>query len=229
MLHAFRSRLLALEATWPRVSGLTSSRKSPQPIDLYEVSLDTARVQDPKDDGPFIEYIRAVLAGRKLDLIVPVGAPLGFLRANANRARCFPRRRCWCLAPTCAAIPRRNTHAETTLASCSISIFQSIFPTSCVCGPIRPTSLSWSAILRSRRYWASELHRDFQSFTDRVNITWFDNLTLPERLERAAKMPAHSAIFWFLMSEDAAGVPYSEDRALETMREVATVPIFRDG
>ena len=79
------------------------------------------------------------------------------------------------------------------------------------------------------RYWASELRRAFQQFTGSVNITWFDDLTLGEMQERAARMPAHSVIFWFLLSEDSAGVPYSEDRALEAMREVSVVPIFGMG
>jgi PAS domain S-box-containing protein len=39
-------------------------------------------------------------------------------------------------------------------------------------------------------------------------------------------MPPQSAIFWLLLSEDAAGIPYSGDRALDKMREVAVVPIF---
>jgi hypothetical protein len=47
-------------------------KKSPGPIDLYEVSLDTARVQDTKDDAPFVEYIHALLSTRPPDLIVPV-------------------------------------------------------------------------------------------------------------------------------------------------------------
>src|SRR5258708_38202756 len=64
-------------------------KKSPEPIDLYEVSLDTARVQDPHDEGLFVEYIRAVFYGRKLDLIVPVGAPAAFLMQR-NRQMMFP-------------------------------------------------------------------------------------------------------------------------------------------
>jgi len=79
------------------------------------------------------------------------------------------------------------------------------------------------------RYWTSELRRAFEQFADRVNITWFNDLTLSEMQERAAGMPAQSVIFWFLLSEDAAGVPYSEDRALEAMREVSAVPIFGMG
>ena len=56
-------------------------RRSPGPIDLYEVSLDTARVQDTKDDAPFVEYIHALLSTRSPDLIVPVGAPAAFFLA----------------------------------------------------------------------------------------------------------------------------------------------------
>jgi signal transduction histidine kinase len=79
------------------------------------------------------------------------------------------------------------------------------------------------------RFWTSELRRDFRPLADRVNITWFNDLTFGEMLNRAATMPPRSAIFWFLLSEDAAGVPYSQDRALEAMRELATVPIFGMG
>ena len=64
-------------------------KKSPEPIDLYEVSLDTARVQDPHDEGLFVEYIRAVFYGRKLDLIVPVGAPAAFFMQR-YRQMMFP-------------------------------------------------------------------------------------------------------------------------------------------
>jgi PAS domain S-box-containing protein len=59
-----------------------------------------------------------------------------------------------------------------------------------------------------------------------VNITWFNHLTLNEMLTRATAMSPQSVILWVLLSEDAAGVPHSQDRALDTIREVATVPIF---
>ena len=79
------------------------------------------------------------------------------------------------------------------------------------------------------RYWTSELRRDFQPFADRVRIEWFNDLTYNEMLLRAASMPQHSAIFWFLLSEDAAGVTYAQDRALERLREVSAVPVFAMG
>ena len=75
------------------------------------------------------------------------------------------------------------------------------------------------------RYWASELKRDFQPFTNRVNITWFDELTLSDMLTQAATMPPNSAIFFLLLIE-CSRVPYTQNRALEKFREVANAPIF---
>src|SRR6267142_1184678 len=64
-------------------------KKSPEPIDLYEVSLDTARVQDPGEEAPFVEYIKALLSKRTPDLVVPVGAPAAFF-LQRNRPKIFP-------------------------------------------------------------------------------------------------------------------------------------------
>jgi hypothetical protein len=88
LLHAFGHPY----SPWSDMAGSFRAeliKTSPQPIDLYEVSLDTARVQGPQDEGPFVEYIRALLAGRKLDLIVPVGAPAAFFMER-HRSELFP-------------------------------------------------------------------------------------------------------------------------------------------
>ena len=64
-------------------------KKSLEPIELYEVSLDTARAQEPGEEAPFVEYIKALLAKRAPDLIVPVGAPAAFF-LQRNRSKVFP-------------------------------------------------------------------------------------------------------------------------------------------
>src|SRR5258707_4815727 len=45
------------------------------------------------------------------------------------------------------------------------------------------------------RFWTSEFRRAFEPFTDRVNITWFNDLTFAEMQERAARMSPSSVIF----------------------------------
>src|SRR5262245_35722278 len=77
LLHAFGHPF----SPWSDMAGSFRAeliKRSPEPIDLFEVSLDTARAQTPQDEVPFLEYIRALLSGGKLDLIVPVGAPAAF-------------------------------------------------------------------------------------------------------------------------------------------------------
>jgi len=44
-------------------------------VDLYEVSLEMARLPQPTEEAPLVDYIRALFAGRDLDLVVAVGAP----------------------------------------------------------------------------------------------------------------------------------------------------------
>jgi signal transduction histidine kinase len=202
-------------------------KRSPEPIDLYEVSLDTARVQDPQDEGPFVEYIRAILSGRKLDLIVPVGAPAAFF-LQRNRERLFPTTPMLIVGADVRRIP------STTLTENDAAVLLDLDLPAYLKNilHLRPETTDIAVAVGNspvERFWTSELRRDFQPFADRVKITWFNDLSFGEMLKRARTMPPQSAIFWFLLSEDAAGVPYSEDRALETMREAAVVPIFGMG
>jgi hypothetical protein len=59
--------------------------KSPVPLDLYEVLLDTARLSEAKQDSAFADYIRALLAGRQPDLIITTVAPAaGFAQRHSQ-------------------------------------------------------------------------------------------------------------------------------------------------
>jgi signal transduction histidine kinase len=202
-------------------------RRSPEPIDLFEVSLDTARAQDQQDDGPFVDYIHALLSARAPDLIVPIGAPAAFF-VQRNRQRLFG------VAPMLVVGADRRRVPDSDLKDSDTGVlldldlpayFENILR-------LRPETTEIAVVVGNspvERYWASELHHDSQRFANRVNITWFDGLTFGEMLGRAATMPPTSVIFWFLLSEDAAGVPYSEDRAFEAIRDVANVPVFGMG
>jgi signal transduction histidine kinase len=226
MVHAFGHAY----SPWSDMAGSFRAeliKRSPEPIDLYEVSLDTARVQDPQDEAPFVEYIRAVLAGRKLDLIVPVGAPAAFFMQR-YRQRLFPTTPMLIVGADVRRIPGTTLTENDAAVMLDLDLpayLKNILN-------LRPETTEIAVVVGNspvERFWTSELRRDFQPFADRVKITWFNDLMFGDMLKHAATMPPQSAIFWFLLSEDAAGVTYSQDRALETMREVAVVPIFGMG
>ena len=226
LLHAFEHAY----SPWSEIAASFRAdlvKKSPQPIDLYEVSLDTARVKDPKDEGPFIEYVHALLAGRKLDLIVPVGAPAAFFMQR-HRAALFPTTPMLIIGADRSRIDRDNLTENDTAALLDLDLsawIKNILR-------LRPETTDVAVVVGNssiERYWASELRRVFQPFADRLHVTWLNNLEFGEMLTHAANMRPQSAIFWLLLSEDAAGVPYTEDRALEMMRAVAAAPIFGIG
>ena len=202
-------------------------KRSPEPIDLYEVSLDTARSQDPQDEKPFVEYILALISGRKLDLIVPIGAPAAFF-LQRHRQAIFPTTSMLIVGADARRISKsmRTANDAAVLLDLDLPAYLDNILR------LRPETKHIAVVVGNspvERYWTSELRREFQPFADRVNIEWLNDLKFNEMLERAAAMPPNSAIFWFLLSEDAAGVPYSQVRALEVMREAATVPIFGMG
>src|SRR4051812_22951100 len=202
-------------------------KKSKEPINLYEVSLDTARAQSRQDEAPFVEYIRALLAGRKVDLIVPIGAPSAFF-VQRNRELLFPD------TPMLIVGAARRRISDTSLAENDAVVLSDLDLIDYLASILKllPQTTDVAVVVGNspvERYWTSELARAFQPFTDRVKIEWFNDLTFDAMLQRAAAIPPTTAILWFLLSEDAAGIPYLEERALDAMREVASAPIFGTG
>jgi signal transduction histidine kinase len=198
-----------------------------EPIDLYEVSLDTARAQSQQDETPFVDYIHALLGGRKLDLIVPIGAPSAFFMQR-NRERLFPATPMLIVGADRRRIPDYSLmeNDATVLLNLDLPAYLANIL------QLRPETTEVAVVVGNspvERYWTSELRRDFQPLADQVKIEWFNDLTFDEMLKRAAAMPPTATIFWFLLSEDAAGVPYSQDSALEAMRQIASVPMFGMG
>ena len=69
-------------------------RRLPQAVDLFEATLETARIPGDLDEGPFAEYLHALFKGRPLDLVITVAAPAArFVERNGRG--CSPRHRCW--------------------------------------------------------------------------------------------------------------------------------------
>src|SRR5262252_3181505 len=67
LLHSYGPNF----APWSAVSARFREeliKQSPLAIDLYEASLDTARLAQPPDEVPFVAYLRSLFSARDLDL-----------------------------------------------------------------------------------------------------------------------------------------------------------------
>ncbi len=195
-----------------------------EPVDLVEVSLVTTVAGAPVDDAPFVDYLQALLVGRKPDLVVPIGG-IASSFVQRQRQRLFPD------VPTLyAAVDDRTltkyafTSKDTVVASrLDIHGFvQNILD-------VLPETTQVAVVVGAsplEKFWKEELKREFQPFMDRIEFTWFDQLTFDEMKRRVAALPPNSAILYAVLVLDAAGIPRPLTRGLQGIRDAANAPVF---
>jgi len=79
------------------------------------------------------------------------------------------------------------------------------------------------------RYWVEQIRDELKPFNDRIVFTWLNDLSLDQMIKRVAALPPRSAIFFGILSVDAAGVPHEEAKALRELHAAANAPIFSYG
>jgi signal transduction histidine kinase len=222
LLHSF-GRDFAPWNEYARTFREELNRQSPDPIDLFETSLATARIADDRE-GPFVDYLQALFAKRELDLVVGIGAPaVDFIQRHRQQ-----------LFPTVPAVytgleQRRVSYTSLTPKDAVISVRNDYSVVVDEILRVLPGTTDIDVVLGDspiERYWVEQLRVTFQPFEGRVRFNWFNKLSFEEMLKRAAALPSRHAIFFGLLSVDVAGVPHEQGKALDQLRAVANAPIF---
>jgi signal transduction histidine kinase len=199
-------------------------RQWPQPIDLYEASLAIARFADNDQEGPFVDYLRALFTNHRLDLVVTIGAPAASF-FQRHRQQLFSSTPMLLTALEQRRFPLASLTANDTVAAVSVDfagVVENILH-------VLPETTSLAVVIGNspnERYWVEQMQSAFQPFTDRVAFTYFNELSFDDMLKSVAALPARSAIFFALLSVDAAGFSHEESRALARLHAVASAPIF---
>jgi signal transduction histidine kinase len=204
-------------------------RQWSEPTDLYETSLAIPRFSDEGKESEFKEsqftdYLNSLFVDRQLDLIVTIGAPAAQF-AQRNRQRLFP------TVPLLMGIleQRRVSSAsltpnDTVLAASvdQIAVVENILR-------VRPKTTHVAVVIGNspvEKYWLKQLQENFQSFRDRVSFTWFNELSFADMMKRVETLPPRSAVYFFLLAIDAAGVPHEEQKALSGLSAASNSPVF---
>jgi signal transduction histidine kinase/ABC-type uncharacterized transport system substrate-binding protein len=200
---------------------------SPDPIDLYEASVFTARFEKPQEEDPLVEYLRALFSEHKLDLIIAMGGPAaGF--AQRHRSSVFPLTPMLMTGIAEQRIDKAKLTANDTTVGLALDLRQYIDNIL----RLRPDTKNIFVVIGNsslEQYWLAYLRREYQTFTSRVNFTWSNDLSLAEVLSKAARLPPQTAIFYFLFTVDARGEPHVQGQTLAALHEVANAPIFGFG
>ena len=199
-------------------------RQSPWPLDIIENSLVTARFGDENPEAPFVEYLSALFAKRPLDVIVSIGAPAADF-VQRHRRRLFPTTPMVLTAVDQRRVQYSNLTGNDVAVAVNInylSAFENILQ-------VLPDTKDVIVVVGSspiEKFWKEAIGKQAAPLTNRIKLSWTDELPFEELLKQASALPPHTAIFWELMIVDAAGVVHEGNLPLERLHAVANAPIF---
>lgn len=223
LLHSFGPQFAPWDVVAARFKAELVSQ-SPIAIDIYEHSLDTARLTEPPDERAYVDYLRSLFATRKLDLMVALGAPAAqfFQRHRAELSPSTP------LLIT--GIEQRNVR-EKLLGALDATVVVRFDTSEFIEHILRllPDTTTIAVVIGAspvEKFWVGEMRRDFKKFEGRVQFEWLNELPLKELLGRVASMGPRTVLFYGTVRVDGAGVPHENDRVLSQLRAATNVPIF---
>jgi signal transduction histidine kinase len=225
LLHSFGPYFAPWNTITPRFSEELRKR-SPNPIDLYEASVQAERFSESPsaEEGPFIEYLNALFRARDLRLIVAMGGPATRFVLR-NRAQLFPS------SPLLIASSDVRTYSDLTLTANDTScptlydlrvqiehILQILPDTTHI---VLATGVS-----PAERFRTDLIRQSLQHLSPRVTFEWLTNISAEDMVKRVAELPPRSAIHYTTVRVDGTGVPQEGDVLLFRFIEVGRAPIF---
>jgi len=200
------------------------AERSLQPIEFHEISLEAVLFGEAQGEAAFIEFLTSLDAQPRIDLVVAIGGP-AIRFVQRNRERVFSTTRL-----LIAGVDERLVSAASlTELDASVPIRNDLRGAVENILTLLPDTRSVVVVLgRSplEQFWVEQMRTELEPFEGRLELSFFDELSLGEILERVAVLPPHTAIFYGLLVVDADGVPYEQERALTKLRAVASAPIF---
>jgi len=214
-------------APWNVISGQFREdlvRQAPYPIDLYEASLQSERFGRSNEEQSFSDYLRALFAEQKLDLVVAMGAQAArfFLQ---HRPQLFP------MTPLLVTGADQRTLSDIPFSSNDTAVastFDQKKPIENIL-QVLPNTTNIAVVIGASpldKFWTDQDRRAFQPLAARVHFEWLNELSTEEMVARVAALPLHSAVYYAQVHVDARGAPQEDDRVLSRIHKAASAPIF---
>jgi signal transduction histidine kinase len=192
-------------------------------VDLDEVSLDMARYADLDMQEAIVDYLQKRQRKWQPDLVVPIGAPAAIFVAT-YRDRLFPE------TPIVYASADRRLLPSGALEKNAAYIGQ-VYDIPAMLEDMlqaAPTTKNIVVVVGAtplEHVWQEVFQEATKPFANKINFSYYSDLSFDQMLHRAAKLPPDSYIFFLLLLRDASGVTHNADEALQRLHQVANAPI----
>ncbi len=184
-------------------------------VDLDEVSLDMARYADRDMQEAIVDYLQKRQAKWQPDLVVPIGAPASIFVAT-YRDRLFPE------TPILYASADRRLLPPGALEKNAAYVGQvyeipGLLEDMLQIAPATKNIVVIVGATPLERLWQEVFQKATEPFADRINFTYYSDLSFNQMQERVSTLPPDSYIFFLLLLRDAAGVTLNADEALQRL------------
>ena len=192
-------------------------------VDLDEVSLDMARYADNDMQEALVEYLQKRQRKWQPDLVVPIGGPAAIFVAR-YRDRLFPE------TPVVYASADRRLLPAGALEKNAAYVGQ-IYDISGLLEDmlhVAPATKNIVVVVGAtplEHIWREVFQKEAEPLANRINFTYYSDLSFDQMLKAVAKLPPNSFIFVLLLLRDASGVTHNADEALQHLHQVANAPI----
>jgi signal transduction histidine kinase len=224
LLHSFGQNFQPW-ATWSREIRNELNRQSPWPLDIQQYSLVTARNGDPAAEPKFVEYLMALYARRRPDLIVALGAPAARF-VQQHRTDLFP------TTPMLLAAVEQRRVEQSMLSGQDAVVGVRLNEAAVVENILRLLPKTKTIVIiignsPAERFWVADLKRILVPLlANRVELIFYNERPFEQILKAVSSLPPHSAILFGQLWVDSAGAVYGDKEPLKRIHEVANAPIF---
>jgi hypothetical protein len=199
-------------------------QRAGKPVNVVQVTVGpTGFVRAPEQS--VVEYIRSMYVDRPPpDLIVTTGGPAAVF-ARKHRHELFPEK-----PLLFASVDQRYLNGAPLGGNESAVAAVNDFPR-VIDDILRvlPDTRQVFMVIGSGplgQFWRQTLEGEFTRFRGRVTFVWSDELSLPDILDRVARLPSHSVIFYLIFGTDAHGGAYADEQVLADLHAKANAPLF---
>ncbi|UGX96199.1 HAMP domain-containing histidine kinase [Bradyrhizobium barranii subsp. barranii] len=223
ILHSF-GREFRPWSEYARSIKVELERQSPWPLDVQEHALLSARFNNAGPEAPFVEYLGSLYHDQPPDIVLSIGAPAARF-VQRYRAKLFPE------APAVLTVVEQrlvnrldltDNDVVVSVRNDFVAAFENILK-------VLPDIKTVAVVIGAsplEKFWIEEVKQELKPLEGRLDLVWYPDLPFEEILKRASALPPHTALFWGLMSVDAAGIVHEGDIALHRLHAVANAPIF---
>jgi PAS domain S-box-containing protein len=199
----------------------------PDRVEFYTEYLDLVRFPDPEHRNNLVKLLQLRLAGKKLDLIIPVSySALDFLLSTGedlfpgtpivslfNDRRLGDVKRRMEQHPLFTGVEGKDEPAETVDLALRL----------------QPDTNNVAVIVgdsQLEKFWLGQLQADLAAYEKRVTFTYLTHLPLDSLLKKVADLPPHTIILYSFYFQDAAGQFFLPEEALNSIVKASHVPVY---